>query len=66
MPIGMASEVGRTEGGLAVWRLHVHGADVPGRWVNIDRRFVAVENAPGGSRSGSRQDGPAEIGRAHV
>jgi hypothetical protein len=46
MPIGIASEIGRTEGGLAVWGLHVHGADVPGRWVIIDRRFVAVERAP--------------------
>jgi hypothetical protein len=45
MPIGLASEIGRTEGGLAVWSLPVHGADVPGRWVIIDRRFVAVENA---------------------
>jgi hypothetical protein len=31
MPIGIAFEAGRTEGGLAVWRLRVHGADVPGR-----------------------------------
>jgi hypothetical protein len=46
MPIGMASEIGRTEGGLAVWGLHVHDADVPGRWVIIDRRFVPVERAP--------------------
>jgi hypothetical protein len=30
MPMGMASEIGWTEGGLAVWRLHVHRADVPG------------------------------------
>ena len=59
MPIGMASEIGRSEGGLAVWRLHVHDADVPGRWVIIDRRFVTMENAPGGSRSGLRQVGPA-------
>jgi hypothetical protein len=44
----------RTEGGLAVWGLHVHGADVPGRWVIIDRRFVPVENASAGSRSGGR------------
>ena len=52
MPIGMASEVGRTERGLAEWRLRVHGADVPGRWVIIDRRFVPVENASAGSCSG--------------
>ena len=43
MPIGMAFGTGRTEDGLKVWKLDVHGADVPGRWVIIDRRFVAVE-----------------------
>src|SRR5262245_43255088 len=48
MPIGMASQVGRTEGGSAVWRLTIQGADVPGRWVIIDRQFVAVEGDPGG------------------
>ena len=46
MPIGIASELGRTEGGLAVWGLNVQGADVPGRWLIIDRRFVPVERAP--------------------
>lgn len=30
MPIGMAFEAGWIEGGLAVWRLTVRGADVPG------------------------------------
>jgi hypothetical protein len=44
MPIGIASEIGRTEGGLAVWKPNVHGADVPGRWVIIDGRFVADES----------------------
>ena len=43
MPVGMASEIGRTEGGLAVWRLNVHDADVPGRWVILDGRFVPLE-----------------------
>ena len=46
MPIGMASEIGRTAVGLAVWVLTVHGAEVPGRWVIIDRRFVPVEGGP--------------------
>jgi hypothetical protein len=50
MPIGIASEVGRAERGFAVRRLRVHGADVPGRWVIIDRRFVTVENTSAGSR----------------
>jgi hypothetical protein len=45
LPIGIAWEIGRTEGSLAVWGLRVHGADVPGRWVIVDRRFVAVEDA---------------------
>ena len=45
MPIGIASAIGRTEGGLAVWSLNVDGADVPGRWVIIDGRFVPVERA---------------------
>jgi len=34
----IASAVGRTEGGLAVWGLLVLGADVAGRWVIVDRR----------------------------
>jgi hypothetical protein len=46
MPIGMAAAIGRTEGGLAVWQLTIDGADVPGRWVIIDGRFVPVERAP--------------------
>jgi hypothetical protein len=46
MPIGIAFEAGWIEGGLAVWRLTVEGADVPGRWVIIDGRFVPVERAP--------------------
>ena len=44
---GVASAICRTEGGLAVWGLNVDGADIPGRWVIIDRRFVPVDHAPG-------------------
>jgi hypothetical protein len=43
MPIGIASAIGRTEGGLAVWSLNIDGADVPGRWIIVDGRFVPVE-----------------------
>jgi hypothetical protein len=43
MPIGMASEVGWTEDGLALWNLTVHGAEIPGRWVIGDREFRQVE-----------------------
>jgi hypothetical protein len=44
-PMAMTCEIGRTQNGLSVWSLRVHGTDVPGRWVIIDRRFVAVEDA---------------------
>jgi hypothetical protein len=42
-PIGRAFEVGWTDGGLAVGRLTVRGADVPGRWAIIDREFRLAE-----------------------
>jgi len=45
-PIGMASEIGRTDDGLAAWSLHVDDADVPGRWIIIDRQFVAMPTDP--------------------
>jgi hypothetical protein len=48
--IGKASPVGSTKGGVALeagwdkagrslWRLIVHGADVPGRWIVVAREF---------------------------
>jgi hypothetical protein len=43
MPIGMANCTGWDPAGLAVWRLTVEGADVPGRWVIVDREFRSVE-----------------------
>jgi hypothetical protein len=46
VPIGVASRVGQTEDGTAVWRLAVRGHDIPGRWVIIDRRFEAVDGDP--------------------
>jgi hypothetical protein len=42
-PIGVASRIGRTEEGLAVWRLRVRGADLPGRWVILGKWFLADE-----------------------
>jgi len=42
MPIGIASAIGRTKRGPAVQSLCVRGAAAPGRWVIVDRRFVAV------------------------
>ena len=40
MPIGIAYPAGRTGDGLELWRLVVAGAEVPGRFVVIDRQFV--------------------------
>ena len=42
MPVGIAVRAGRNAEGVAVWRLTVHGDDVPGRWVIIDHEFRPV------------------------
>jgi hypothetical protein len=39
MPVGMALCVGRDDAGRVLWTLFVHDADVPGRWVVVDREF---------------------------
>jgi hypothetical protein len=39
MPIGMAPGARWRDDGAALWRLTVHGAEVPGLWVVIDREF---------------------------
>jgi hypothetical protein len=39
-PVGTASRLGSDAAGLAVWQLRVHGADLGGRWIVIDRQFV--------------------------
>jgi len=39
-PVGTASRLGSDTAGLAIWRLHVAGADLDGRWIVIDRNFV--------------------------
>jgi hypothetical protein len=38
-PIGTALCVGQDKAGVALWRLIVGDAALPGRWVLIDRRF---------------------------
>jgi hypothetical protein len=43
MPLGMAFPSGGTAEGLALFRLQVHKADLPGRWVCLNRWFVRVE-----------------------
>jgi hypothetical protein len=38
-PIGMALCVGSGFQGIALWRLIVHGAPLPERWIVVDRQF---------------------------
>jgi hypothetical protein len=42
MPIGMALEVGWDEAGRSLWRLTIHGAELPGPWVVVDRQSHPV------------------------
>ncbi len=37
--VGSAYCVDRDAGGVAVWRLIIRGAELPGRWIVIDRQF---------------------------
>ncbi len=46
-PIGMAPGTGWDDQGRLVYRLIVHGADVPGRWVVVDREFRPRHGASG-------------------
>jgi hypothetical protein len=43
MPIGMAFENGRTDEGLAVWRLTIRGEKVPMLWIIVDGEFKPVQ-----------------------
>ena len=40
MPIGIATEAGWTEDGVALWRLTIQGRGVAGLWSIIDRQFI--------------------------
>jgi hypothetical protein len=40
MPIGMATEAGWTEDGVALWCLTVQGVALTGRWSIMNRRFI--------------------------
>jgi hypothetical protein len=43
VPIGMALGCGWGAGGVHVWRLVVHGVEVPGRWIVVGREFWPEE-----------------------
>jgi hypothetical protein len=42
-PIGMALCTGWGEGGVALWKLTVHGVEVPGKWIVVGRLFIPEE-----------------------
>jgi hypothetical protein len=39
-PVGTATPVGSTEGGIAIWDIIVRGEVVPGRWIVLGRTFL--------------------------
>jgi hypothetical protein len=41
--IGRASSVGRTVGGIALWRLTVRGAKLTGEWIVLGQESLPVE-----------------------
>jgi hypothetical protein len=43
MPIGLALATERDDQRRMVWRLIVHGVEVPGKWIVIDREFRPVQ-----------------------
>jgi hypothetical protein len=38
-PVGTAICIGLDGGKVAIWRLTVRGAELPGRWIILDREF---------------------------
>jgi hypothetical protein len=42
-PIGMTLGCGSGRGGVHLWRLIVHGVEVPGRWIVVGREFWPEE-----------------------
>jgi hypothetical protein len=39
-PVGTATCVGWDAGTLPLWRLKVHGAELHGQWIVVDRQFI--------------------------
>ena len=44
--IGRARKVELTQDGEVLWSLRVHDADVPGRWMIVDGKFMAAKEEP--------------------
>jgi hypothetical protein len=64
LPIGMAFSATVTDAGLAVWRLTVRGAKVPGRFVVIDGEFVQLMDAAERPSCSQTQTAGNEVARA--
>jgi hypothetical protein len=47
IPIGLALPIGRDDDVVEPWRLIVHGVEVPGRWIVVDRKFIRVRTTCG-------------------
>jgi hypothetical protein len=61
----IARSIAMRQPSRTAWRCGAHVSTVPtsrGRWVIMGRRFVAVDNASAGSRSGLRQGEPTASG----
>jgi hypothetical protein len=74
MLIGMVFPIGRTAEGLAVFRLQVYKADLPGRWVCLNQWFVRGVSRAGAftaTRAGAptasaAPRGPSTSGPSHA
>jgi hypothetical protein len=44
-PIGLAMADGQGQDGLILWRLTINEAELPGRWVVVDRGFRPATSA---------------------
>ena len=43
MPVGLALRTGWDAAGRALWRLVMHGENVPGCWLVVDREFQPAQ-----------------------
>ena len=59
-PIGMALADGQGEDGLILWRLTINEAELPGRWVVVDREFRPAQEE--GHEPRGRAEAAAETG----
>jgi hypothetical protein len=50
-PIGLALPVGRDDDPVELWRLTVHGVELPGRFIVVDREFQPAQEEARSSRS---------------